>query len=152
MVCVATRSLPLVMPNTDRFARLLLAAWAGGLWTVCALVVPALFHLIANKTQAGNVAAPLFYLQSVLGVVFGVLYGYLRWHRLDLWSRRCVMIAVLAPLVFLAALRPWMNALRASGEMARFAQLHGVAGMLFLIACVALGVLVWRAESTHPVA
>lgn len=140
------------MPNKDRFARLLLAAWAGGMWTVCVLVVPALFHLITNKAQAGNVAAPLFDAQSVLGAIFGLLYGWLKWYRLDVWSRRCVMIAVCAPLVFFAALRPWMNALRAAGEMTRFAQLHSVAGILFFMACVALVVLVWRAESTHPVA
>jgi len=134
------------MSNTDRLARLLLVAWAGGMWTVCGLVVPALFQLIPGKSQAGNVAASLFDLISILSAVVGLLYVLLQRPRLDRFAKVSVFAAVIAPLVFLLMLRPWINAVRAAGDMARFGQLHGVAGLLFLVACVALALLVWRAD------
>ena len=134
------------MSNSNRLARLLLVAWAGSMWSVCGLVVPALFRLIPDKSQAGNVAASLFDLISVLSAVVGLLYVLLQRPRLDRFAKASVLAAVMAPLAFLLGLRPWMNAVRAAGDMARFGQLHGVAGLLFLVACVALALLVWRAE------
>ena len=135
------------MSNTDRLARLVLTGWAGGLWTVCGLVVPALFYLLAEKAQAGQVAAVLFNLQALLGALLGVVYWLLQRQRLDRFAQRCVLAAVLSPLVFYVILRPWMNALRAAGDMARFGQLHSAAGLMFLVACVALALLVWRADA-----
>jgi hypothetical protein len=140
------------MSNSDRLARLILVAWAGGLWAVCGLVVPALFQLIPDKSQAGTIAASFFDLQSVLGAVCGVLYWIFQRQRLDHFAKACVFAAVMAPLVFLLVLRPWMNAVRAAGDMTRFGQLHGIAGLLFLIACVALVFVVWRSDSKHPAA
>jgi hypothetical protein len=134
------------MSNSDRLARLILVAWAGGFWTVCGLVVPALFQLIPDKSQAGTIAASLFDFQSVLGLVFGVLYWILQRQRLDHFNKVSVFVAVMAPLVFLLVLRPWMNAVRAAGDMTHFGQLHGVAGLLFLVACVALVFVVWRSD------
>ena len=114
------------------------------------MVVPALFWLLEDRRQAGNVAAQFFYGETFLGVLFGLIYWALQRGKLDAESSRCVWIAMTAPLVFFVVLRPLMNAARSSGDMARFGQLHGLASVLFLTACIASGLLVWRSRSTRP--
>jgi hypothetical protein len=37
-----------------------------------------------------------------------------------------------------------MDAARTAGQMSRFGLLHGIAGLLFAVACVAALALVWR--------
>ena len=138
------------MSRADRLSALVLAFWAGGLWTVCGMVVPALFWLIEDSKLAGNLAAQLFYGETFLGVLFGLIYWALQRGKLDAVSSRCVWIAMTAPLVFFVVLRPLMNAARSSGDMARFGQLHGLASVLFLTACFAAGVPVWRPRIRRP--
>lgn len=130
--------------RTDRLAALVLSIWAGGLWTVCGVVVPALFWWLPDVQQAGNMAAKLFYAEVGLGTVFGLMYWGLRRNRLAQVDRRLLIAAIGAPLVFFIVLRPMMSAARAAGDMARFGQLHGAASLLFLVACVGVGWLVWR--------
>jgi hypothetical protein len=117
-------------------------------------VVPGLFWLIADSKQAGSIATQFFYAQTFFGVLFGLIYWVLRRRVLDALSKRCLLAAVAAPLLFFVVLTPWMNAARAAADMVRFGQLHGAASGLFLIACVAVGTLVWRlpANSTRPAA
>lgn len=138
------------MSRADRLARLVLTAWAGGLWTVCGVVVPGLFWLIEDPRQAGNIAAQFFNAQVALGTLFGLMYWALRRLRLTAIDKRWWLAAIGAPLVFFVALKPLMAAARAAGNMARFGRLHGVASLLFLIACVAVGMLVWRSVPTRP--
>lgn len=140
------------MCRAERLAAVLLAAWAGGLWTVCGIVVPGLFWLIDDNKLAGSVAAQFFYAETFFSLLFGSMYWALRRQVLDVLNKRCLLTAMAAPLVFFLLLTPWMNAARAAGNMARFGQLHGLASLLFLIACVAVGVLVWRASFTRPAA
>lgn len=132
-----------------RLARLVLTAWAGGMWTVCGIVVPGLFWLIEDKKQAGNIAAQFFNAEVALGTLFGLMYWALR-TRFYKSERPWCWTAIGAPLTFFVVLKPLMNTARSAGDMARFGQLHGVASLLFLIACAALGVLVWRSGATHP--
>ncbi len=106
--------------------------------------MPGLFWLLPDVRQAGNVAGQFFYAEVALGTLFGVMYWLLRRNRLGQIERRLLMAAIGAPLVFFVVLRPLMNAARAAGDMARFGQLHGVASLLFLVACVTVGLLVWR--------
>ncbi|MGC3980110.1 MAG: DUF4149 domain-containing protein [Steroidobacteraceae bacterium] len=135
------------MSRAERLSAIVLSAWAGGLWTVCGIVVPGLFYLIPDTRQAGNVATQFFYAQVALGTLFGLMYWGLRRQLMNSIERRYWFAAVAAPLVFFLVLRPVMNAARAEGNMARFGQLHGVATLLFLIACVSVGVLVWRSAA-----
>ncbi len=130
---------------------MVLCAWAGGLWTVCGVVVPGLFWLMPDTRQAGNVAAQFFYAEVALGSVFGLMYWVLRRQQLLAVDRYWLLAALGAPLLFFVGLRPLMAAARAAGNMARFGQLHGMATLLFLIACVAVGALVWRATGAPQV-
>ncbi len=123
---------------------MVLSAWAGGMWTICGVVVPGLFWLIPDTRLAGNLAAQFFDVEVFLGTLFGLMYWALRRQLLDRMDKRWLLAAIGAPQVFFAVLKPVMNAARAAGNMARFGQLHGVATLLFLIACAAVGVLVWR--------
>lgn len=147
MVRVVTKLSPSNTSRADRLASLVLCAWAGGLWSVCGIVVPGLFWLLPDTKQAGSVAGQFFYAEVALGTLFGVMYWLLRRQRLDRAERRLLVAAIGAPLVFFVVLRPVMNAARTAGEMARFGQLHGIASLLFLVACVALGMLVWRSAT-----
>ena len=128
---------------------MVLAAWAGGMWTVCGMVVPGLFWLIEDKKQAGNIAVQFFNAEVVLGTLFGLMYWALRARFFKSQLPWC-WTAIGAPLIFFSALKPLMNTAREAGNMARFGQLHGAATLLFLIACVAVAVLVWRSDVTRP--
>ncbi len=147
MVPVATKLSPSNTSRADRLAALVLSAWAGGLWTVCGVVVPGLFWLLPDTRLAGSVAAKFFYAEVALGTLFGVMYWLLRRKRLDRSARWVLVSAIGAPLVFFVVLRPLMNTARIAGDMARFGQLHGVASLLFMVACLCVGWLVWRAAS-----
>lgn len=113
--------------------------------------MPGLFWLLPDTKLAGNVAGQFFYAEVALGTLLGAIYGLLRRKRLDRGQWRLLMVAIGAPLVFFGVLRPVMNAARAAGDMAYFGQLHGVASLLFLVACVAVGMLVWRSAGPAAV-
>ncbi len=133
------------MNRNARLSTLVLSFWLGSLWTICGIVVPGLFWLLGDdKKVAGNIAAQFFYLAVWLGALLGGMYWLLRRRAMTSGTQRWLAAAIIAPLVFFVVLRPVMNMLRAAGDMARFGQLHGVASLLFLIACVGVGVVAWR--------
>ncbi len=144
MVRAATRLSLSNMSRAERLAALVLTAWAGGMWTVCGVVVPGLFWLIDDPKQAGNIAGQFFNVEVALGTLFGLMYWGLRRSLFTAADKRWWVAAIGSPLVFFVVLKPLMSAARDAGNMARFGQLHGVAGLLFLVACVAVGMLVWR--------
>lgn len=109
--------------------------------------MPGLFWLLPDTKLAGNVAAKFFYVEVALGTLFGVMYWLLRRKRLGQIEGRLLMAAIGAPLVFFVVLQPLMNAARVAGDMAQFGRLHGLASLLFLVACVTVGWLAWRAGS-----
>lgn len=132
------------MSRATSLSTLVLCLWVGGLWTVCGIVVPGLFWLLADTREAGNVAAQFFYVETWLGALLGLMYWLLRRHTLARSTQYGLWVAVLSPLLFFLALRPLMAAARAANDMARFGQLHGVASLLFLLACLGAGVVAWR--------
>lgn len=131
------------------FARLILTFWAGGLWTICCLVVPGLFWLMDDRRLAGNIAAQFFYLEVFLSVILGGGWLWLMRGRLSRRSMSLAWAAILAPVAFYVVLRPIMSAVRATGDMARFGQLHTIGSLLFLIACIATAMLVWRSDANR---
>lgn len=128
-----------------RVAFVLIAFWAGSLWTICGIVAPSLFAVLDDRRIAGQLAARLFLIETWIGVAIGgfVLVMNLA-GRLPLPGRWLVVIAAAAPLASHVALGPLMDQARAAGNMARFGILHGVAGACFLVSCVALLVVVWK--------
>lgn len=146
------------MPH--RVFRLLSAVWVGSLLTIGYAVAPVLFKTLERMT-AGSVAAQLFRIEAILGVVCGVLllalsnqqvrrgnseYRRVRW---------IVAAMVVCVLVGYFALQPFMNALRVAAMDAgtdianspyasRFGMLHGVSSVFYLVESVLGLMLIWR--------
>lgn len=130
----------------QRLIAMLLALWAGSLVTVCGIAAPSLFAVLPDRHAAGQVAARLFLIESIVGVV--VAACALIAHVLG----RATMVRAVAILVVIAAagplasevlLGPMMEAARRAGDMARFGALHGVSALLFGIACVCSVAALW---------
>ncbi|PCE27191.1 DUF4149 domain-containing protein [Burkholderia ubonensis] len=146
------------MPH--RVFRLLSAVWVGSLLTIGYAVAPVLFRSLERMT-AGSVAAQLFRIEAVLGVVCGVLLLVLsnqqvrRGH--DEYRRVRWILAAMIGCVLIGyfALQPFMNALRVAAMEAgtdianspyasRFGMLHGVSSLFYLVESVLGLMLIWR--------
>jgi len=132
----------------QRFLHIVLAAWAGSLWTVCAVVAPSLFAVLPDRALAGQTAGHFFRVESWLGLACGVLTLVLLARGAIEWVRRFdygLAIATLStPLLSEAILRPMMATARTAGDMQRFGMLHGASVLLFAVACLGSLLLVWR--------
>lgn len=146
------------MPH--RVFRLLSAVWVGSLLTIGYAVAPVLFRTLERMT-AGSVAAQLFRIEAILGVVCGVLLLALSNQQVRRGSteyrrvRWIVAAMVVCVLVGYFALQPFMNALRVAAMDAgtdianspyasRFGMLHGVSSVFYLVESVLGLMLVWR--------
>ncbi|UVE67158.1 DUF4149 domain-containing protein [Burkholderia pyrrocinia] len=146
------------MPH--RVFRLLSAVWVGSLLTIGYAVAPVLFKTLERMT-AGSVAAQLFRIEAILGVVCGVLLlalsnqqvrrGSSEYRRVR-WIVAAMVVCVLAGYF---ALQPFMNALRVAAMDAgtdianspyasRFGMLHGVSSVFYLVESVLGLLLIWR--------
>jgi Domain of unknown function (DUF4149) len=129
----------------SRVASVLIAFWAGSLWTICGLVAPSLFAALEDRKLAGQLAARFFLIETWIGVVIGaVLLGLSFSGKLALPARSFVVVAAALPLASHLLLGPLMERARAAGDMARFGVLHGIAGACFLISCLAMLVVLWK--------
>ena len=146
------------MPH--RVFRLLSAVWVGSLLTIGYAVAPVLFKTLERMT-AGSVAAQLFRIEAILGVVCGVLLLALSNQQVRRGSseyrrvRWIVAAMVVCVLVGYFALQPFMNALRVAAMDAgtdianspyasRFGMLHGVSSVFYLVESVLGLLLIWR--------
>ncbi|KVE88874.1 hypothetical protein WI99_08305 [Burkholderia cepacia] len=146
------------MPH--RVFRLLSAVWVGSLLTIGYAVAPVLFKTLERMT-AGSVAAQLFRIEAILGVVCGVLLLVLSNQQVRRGSseyrrvRWVVAAMVVCVLVGYFALQPFMNALRVAAMDAgtdianspyasRFGMLHGVSSVFYLVESVLGLMLIWR--------
>ncbi|EMD9437853.1 DUF4149 domain-containing protein [Burkholderia cepacia] len=146
------------MPH--RVFRLLSAVWVGSLLTIGYAVAPVLFKTLERMT-AGSVAALLFRIEAILGVVCGVLLLALSNQQVRRGSseyrrvRWVVAAMVVCVLVGYFALQPFMNALRVAAMDAgtdianspyasRFGMLHGVSSVFYLVESVLGLMLIWR--------
>jgi hypothetical protein len=147
------------IPLAHRLFSLLAMLWVGSQLTIGYAVAPVLFASLDRMT-AGSVAAQLFRIEGLVGLVCGVLmlvlsnvlarsgagqYRRLRW--LVLGMLLCVLIGYFA-------LQPSMNALRmqamnagmdiaTSPYASQFGMLHGVSSLFFLIESLLGVALVW---------
>ncbi|WP_322086778.1 DUF4149 domain-containing protein [Burkholderia sp. BCC1999] len=146
------------MPH--RVFRLLSAVWVGSLLTIGYAVAPVLFKTLERMT-AGSVAAQLFRIEAILGVVCGVLLLALSNQQVRRGSseyrrvRWVIAAMVVCVLVGYFALQPFMNALRVAAMDAgtdianspyasRFGMLHGVSSVFYLVESVLGLMLIWR--------
>ena len=147
-------------PMPHRVFRLLTVIWVGSLLTIGYAVAPVLFTSL-DRTAAGEVAAQLFRIEGVLGVVCGVLLlglaNVLIRRGNDAYRRLRWLIAGMVVCVLLGyfALQPFMNAIRMaalaagtdvahSPDAVRFGVLHGVSSLFYLIESLLAIALVWK--------
>jgi hypothetical protein len=143
-----------------RLFGLLTLVWVGSQLTIGYAVAPVLFASL-DRAAAGAVAAQLFRIEAVIGVLMGVLLlvlgnrlvrrGGTAYRRLR-WLVAGMLVCVLAGYF---ALEPFMNALRVaalnagtdvghSAYAGRFGLLHGVSSLLYLIESVLGLILAWK--------
>ncbi|WP_206999801.1 DUF4149 domain-containing protein [Trinickia mobilis] len=134
--------------------------WVGSLLTIGYAAAPTLFVML-DRISAGAVAAQLFRIEAIVGVLCGVLLlalgnllvrrGATAYRRLR-WVLTGMLICVLFGYF---ALQPFMNALRLaalaegadvghSAYAARFGMLHGVSSLFYVIESLLGLVLIWK--------
>jgi hypothetical protein len=145
--------------RSARARSLLVALWAGSLWTVGYLVAPTLFATLSDRILAGTIAGAMFRSEAWLSLVCGLLLLVLLRAGADLEARQrrgMMLVAaamIVCTLVSHLGITPFMTALReaagpggvmVSGDRTRFGILHGVSSVIYLIQSVLAGVLIWK--------
>ncbi len=143
-----------------RIFRLLVVVWVGSLLTIGYAAAPTLFATL-DRVAAGAVAARLFRIEAMIGVLCGILalaLGNVLVRRGSLVYRplRGLLAGMLVcVLVGYFALQPFMEAMRGaaleagvdvahSAYAARFGMLHGISSLIYLIESLLGIVLVWK--------
>jgi len=136
-----------------RLLQIILAFWAGSLWTICGIVAPSLFAVTPDRHLAGEIAGHFFRVESWLGLALGgVVFVLLPRAGAPLRNNTNYALAIVttaAPVSNEVVLRPIMEAARASGDSKIFGMLHGGAALLFGLACLTALILLWRATKTN---
>jgi hypothetical protein len=126
-----------------RFFRVLLVLWAGSLWSL-PWVTWILFHAQSDRHLAGVLAGPLFSIETYLGVSVAVLALLRPGRARFLWGYFAASLLALNEW----GLRRVMEAAQTHGAAAglSFGAWHGVSMGLYLIAALAVLVLVWNED------
>jgi hypothetical protein len=126
-----------------RIFRLLLVLWAGSLWSLL-WVAAILFNLQSDRHLAGVIAARLFGIETYLGLGVAALAILLPGRTRYYWAYFAVAVLAMNEWI----LKRVMSLAQAHGTAAGlgFGAWHGVSAVLYLIACVAVLVLVWKED------
>lgn len=148
-----------------RLFALLAMLWVGSQLTIGYAVAPVLFASL-DRMSAGALAAQLFRIEGMIGLVCGVLLlvlanvfvrrgevGYRRLRWLLVGMLLCVVVGYYALQPFMNAMR--MNAMQAGVDIAhsayasRFGMLHGISSLFYLVESLLGAWLVWLLPSTR---
>jgi hypothetical protein len=123
---------------------LLLVLWAGSLWSLAIWVAPVLFNLQSDRHLAGLLAARLFSIETYVGIGAALLAVILPGRSRFLWGYFAVALLLVNEWV----LKPVMNGAQAHGTALglSFGAWHGVAALIYLAACLAAAVLIWKED------
>jgi hypothetical protein len=124
--------------------RLLLVLWAGSLWSLAIWVAPTLFYAQSDRHLAGVLAAKLFTVETYLGIGVALLALLLPGRTRFFWLYFAAAVLAVNELI----LKRWMSLALTQGHAAglSFGAWHGVAAALYLIACLAALVLIWKQD------
>jgi hypothetical protein len=125
--------------------RVLSVLWAGSLWSVGLWVTPIVFAVESDHRLAGVLAGRIFSIETYAGIAVAVFALLLPGRTKFVWG-------YLAAVLLAAnewALRPVMVVARAHGSAAglTFGAWHGVSAVIYLAACLALLILVWKQDT-----
>jgi hypothetical protein len=144
--------------------RVLLVLWAGSLWSLAVWVAPTLFDLLADRHQAGALAARLFSIEAYLGMAVAAAAlilartGGMGAPRMAVAGTAVarsgaprmgglyVAAALLAVSEFV--LKRFMEAARIDGATGglSFGAWHGISAILYIAACLAVLVVIWKED------
>jgi hypothetical protein len=126
-----------------KFFRVLLVLWAGSLWSLT-WVTWTLFHAQSDRHLAGVLAGPLFSIETYVGVSVAALALLRPGQSKFVWGYFAASLLALNEW----GLRRVMDAARAHGAAAglTFGAWHGVSMVLYLIASLAVMVLIWNED------
>jgi hypothetical protein len=118
--------------------------WAGSLWSVGLWVTPILFAVESDHRLAGMQAGRIFSIETYVGIAVAAFALVLPGRTKFVWGY--LGAGLLA--VNEWALRPVMVMARAHGSAVglTFGAWHGVSAAIYLAACLALLVLVWKQD------
>ena len=122
--------------------RVLLVLWAGSLWSLAAWVAPTLFYAQGDRHLAGVLAARLFSIETYLGIAVAAMALLL--------PGRTRMGGLYAAAGLLAVnewvLKRFMESARVRGAAAglSFGAWHGVSALLYIVACLAVLLVIWK--------
>jgi hypothetical protein len=124
--------------------RVLSVLWAGSLWSVGLWVTPILFSVQPDRQLAGMLAGRIFSIETYVGIAVAVLALLLPGRTKFVWG----YLAAVLLAVNEWALRPVMMVARAHGSAVglTFGAWHGVSAVIYLLACFAVLVLIWRED------
>jgi Domain of unknown function (DUF4149) len=130
-----------VKPLAGRFVRLGVVLWAGSLWSLALWVVPVTFRMLADRHQAGQVAAALFGIETILTLALAAVFAL----RFGKGKGRGIYLAAALLSINEWALRPLMQpALGAAYLGLSFGAWHGISGVLYIVACIAALSVIWQ--------
>ena len=124
--------------------RVLSVLWAGSLWSVGLWVTPILFSAQSDRHLAGVLAGRIFSIETYVGIAVTVLALLLPGRTKFVWGYLAAVLMAANEWV----LRPVMVAARAHGTAAglTFGAWHGVSAVIYVAACLALLVMVWKQD------
>jgi hypothetical protein len=124
--------------------RVLSVLWAGSLWSVGLWVTPILFAVESDHRLAGMQAGRIFSIETYVGIAVAVFALVLPGRTKFVWGYLAAGLLTVNEW----ALRPVMAVARAHGSAVglTFGAWHGVSAVIYLAACLALLVLVWKQD------
>ena len=122
--------------------RVLFVLWAGSLWSLAAWVAPTLFSAQSDRHLAGLLAARLFAVESYVGVGTALVAALLPARGKFKWGYAAAALLavdqwVLAPLMAEAHVR-------GAAATLSFGAWHGVSAAVYVLACLAVAVLICK--------
>jgi Domain of unknown function (DUF4149) len=131
-------------PVIRNFFRVVLVLWTGSLWSVGLWVTPILFSMQSDHSLAGVLAGRIFSIETYVGIAVAVLALLLPGRTKFVWGYFAAGLLAVNEW----ALRPVMVVARAHGSAVglTFGAWHGVSAVVYLAACLALLVLVWKQD------
>ena len=122
---------------------MLLVLWAGSLWSLL-WVAATLFNSQSDRHLAGLMAARLFQIETYLGLGVAALAIVLPGRTRYYWVYFAVAVLAMNEWI----LKRVMSLARAHGTAAGlgFGAWHGVSAALYVLACLAVLLLVWKED------
>ena len=122
---------------------MLIVLWAGSLWSLL-WVTAVLFHAQSDRHLAGLLAARFFGIETYLGLAVAVLAIVLPGRTRYFWAYFAAALLAMNEWI----LKQVMHVAQVHGTAAGlgFGAWHGVSAVLYVIACIAVLVLVWKED------